>query len=48
MAAASGGQPLVFLSTHPTHESRMQALEPALARYREARAAGRRPACDPP
>jgi len=40
MAAAGGGQPPEFLSTHPAHDSRIQGLEAAmdaaLARYRDA------------
>lgn len=31
MAAAGGGQPLEFLSTHPNHESRIQALQERMA-----------------
>lgn len=34
MAAAGGGQPLEFLSTHPNHDSRIDALQ---ARMEEAR-----------
>lgn len=49
MAAASGGQPLEFLSTHPSHESRLEDLEAgmqaALALQRQALAKGRRPPC---
>ena len=33
MAAAGGGQPLEFLSTHPNHESRIEELQ---ARMNEA------------
>lgn len=40
MAAAGGGQPPEFLSTHPTHESRINLLqtsmEQALATYQNA------------
>lgn len=49
MAQAGGGQPLEFLSTHPSHETRQDelaaAMEGALSVYREARAQGRRPDC---
>lgn len=49
MAADSQGQPPEFLSTHPSHETRigdLQALMPEMdAIYRQARAAGFRPAC---
>ncbi|WP_373506458.1 M48 family metalloprotease, partial [Thiocapsa sp.] len=52
MAAAGGGQPLAFLSTHPSHDTRMEELaegmEQAVAVYRQARAAGRKPTCSPP
>jgi predicted Zn-dependent protease len=47
MAAAGGGQPLAFLSTHPSHDNRMEELaegmEQAVEIYRQARAAGREP-----
>jgi predicted Zn-dependent protease len=50
MAVAGGGQPLEFLSTHPSHESRPEDLEAgmeaALALQREAVAQGRRPPCE--
>ncbi|CAM3456262.1 hypothetical protein HALO32_03107 [Halomonas lysinitropha] len=40
MAAAGGGQPPEFLSTHPAHGSRIealqQAMEEALASHRDA------------
>ena len=49
MAAASGGQPPEFLSTHPSHETRIQGLQgamnAALGHFQAARAAGRNPAC---
>ncbi len=52
MAATGGGAPLAFLSTHPSHDTRMERLGEgmgqALARYRQARAAGRAPECSPP
>jgi predicted Zn-dependent protease len=52
MAAAGGGQPPAFLSTHPSHDNRMEELdagmEQAVEIYRQARAAGREPGCIPP
>jgi predicted Zn-dependent protease len=49
MAAAGGQQPPEFLSTHPSHDTRIAELEKripqALPIYEQARAAGRRPAC---
>lgn len=49
MAAAADGQPLEFLSTHPSNESRLEDLaaemDAALARYQQARQDGRRPRC---
>lgn len=52
MAAAGAGQPLAFLSTHPSHDNRMEELdegmEQALEIYRQARSAGRQPGCTPP
>ena len=52
MAAAGGGQPLAFLSTHPSHDNRMEELaaemDQAVEQYRRARAAGRRPRCEEP
>lgn len=52
MAAAGGGQPLAFLSTHPSHDNRMEELaagmDQAVEEYRRARAAGRRPRCEEP
>jgi len=50
MAKAGGGQPPEFLSTHPSHGTRMQDLArrmpQALARAEEARQRGLRPACN--
>ena len=50
MSGAGGGRALEFLSTHPAPGTRIKALQagiPAVMdRYREARAAGRTPACD--
>jgi predicted Zn-dependent protease len=52
MSAAGGGQPPTFLSTHPSHDNRMEELaegmEQAVEIYRQARAAGRARACSPP
>jgi predicted Zn-dependent protease len=52
MAAVGGGQPLAFLSTHPSHDTRMEELtegmELAVEIFRQARVAGRAPACSPP
>ena len=49
MAAAGGGAPPEFLSTHPAHGTRIQALEAwtpgALRLMEQAHAAGRRPSC---
>jgi predicted Zn-dependent protease len=49
MAAAGGGQPPEFLSTHPSHETRIQDLDQripsALELQSKARAAGRKPGC---
>lgn len=49
MAATGGGQPLEFLSTHPSHETRLaelgEEMDKALALYQEARQEGRRPRC---
>jgi predicted Zn-dependent protease len=51
MAAADGGQPPAFLSTHPSHDNRMEELaegmEQAVEIYRQARASGRKPGCTP-
>jgi predicted Zn-dependent protease len=52
MSADSGGQPPEFLSTHPSHATRIGDLEArlghALPLYEQAKAAGRRPRCTPP
>jgi predicted Zn-dependent protease len=52
MAAVGGGQPPAFLSTHPSHDTRMEELaegmEQAVAVYRQARDAGRAPTCSAP
>lgn len=52
MGKSGGKAPPEFLSTHPSHDTRIHDLEAgmatAVARYEEARAAGRRPACRPP
>jgi predicted Zn-dependent protease len=49
MAAAAKGQPVEFLSTHPSHETRYDELEehmaPALKVYEGARSRGIRPDC---
>lgn len=49
MSAAGGGQPPQFLSTHPSHETRIAALQAgipdAMAAYEKARASGRNPGC---
>jgi predicted Zn-dependent protease len=49
MASAADGAPLEFLSTHPSNARRLEdlaaAMDAALERYRDARAAGRRPDC---
>lgn len=51
MSRTSGGeQPPEFLSTHPSHETRIRDLEALMAKYepvyQQARASGRRPNCD--
>jgi predicted Zn-dependent protease len=52
MAKASSGQPPQFLSTHPSHGTRISELQArmpqALQFYESARAAGRRPECRVP
>jgi predicted Zn-dependent protease len=52
MSAAGGGAPPEFLSTHPSHGTRIADLQArmseALPLYEEARAAGRRPQCTAP
>jgi len=49
MAAASQGQPIEFLSTHPSHSTRIADLSrripKAMVRYQRAQEAGRRPHC---
>jgi predicted Zn-dependent protease len=50
MARAGGRQPLEFLSTHPSHESRFQELEAQLGsaeqHYQAALTQGRQPQCE--
>ncbi|MEO1868921.1 MAG: M48 family metallopeptidase [Cobetia sp.] len=50
MNAAGGAQPPVWMSTHPSDEQRMAALnerlETALPTYQQARATGEKPNCD--
>ena len=50
MSAAGGARPPAFLSTHPSHGTRIQELEermPSAVRLGEgARARGRQPSCD--
>lgn len=52
MAEVGGGDVPVFLSTHPSGEQRIEALRghmpEALEAWRQARAAGRTPSCQPP
>ena len=49
MAAASQGQPLEWMSTHPSHGTRIEQLSAEMPRamelYRRAQEAGRRPHC---
>lgn len=49
MAAASQGQPVEWLSTHPSHGTRIgnltKRMPRAMARYQRAQEAGRRPCC---
>jgi predicted Zn-dependent protease len=49
MSKAGGAQPPEILSTHPAHESRIEALSQRipqeLPEYEKARAAGKRPRC---
>jgi predicted Zn-dependent protease len=49
LAAASKGEPVEFLSTHPSHDTRSEELEermgPVLKTYEAARARGLRPNC---
>lgn len=49
MEQAGGGQPIEFLSTHPSHATRMQDLKQnmpkAMELYRSAQAAGKNPRC---
>ncbi len=48
--AGKGGQPPEFMSTHPSHESRIKGLNDrmtiAAPLYRQAQAFGKRPKCD--
>ncbi|MDR5865246.1 M48 family metallopeptidase [Halomonas koreensis] len=50
MSRAGGGQPPEWMSTHPSHGSRIAGLEAelprVLPRYEQARRAGRTPSCD--
>lgn len=50
MEQAGGGQPIEFLSTHPSHATRMRGLKQnmpkALEMYRNAQAMGKNPRCD--
>ena len=49
MAAMGGGQPPEFMSTHPSHETRMENLNArmpkAQAIYEQAQASGKTPGC---
>jgi len=48
--ASQGQQPVEFMSTHPSHATRIQELEQrmpqAMALFQQAQAAGRRPHCN--
>ena len=50
MGATGGSRPPEFLSTHPASTTRIrqlrQRMPQAIELYEQARAAGRRPACD--
>jgi predicted Zn-dependent protease len=50
MTRSGGGQPPEFLSTHPSHSTRISGLNRrmpvALQLQNKARQAGKRPACD--
>jgi predicted Zn-dependent protease len=50
MERAGGGQPVEFLSTHPSHSTRIHDLQKqipkALALYQAAQTAGKQPRCD--
>lgn len=52
MEQAGGSQPPEFLSTHPSHGSRIKNLQKsmpaAMKLYEQARASGRAPRCTPP
>lgn len=49
MAKAGGGQPPEFMSTHPSHDTRIKDLNEEMGKatklYNNAQAAGRKPAC---
>ncbi len=49
MASQGGAQPPEFMSTHPSHQTRITGLQRAVPRYaptyQQARASGRRPNC---
>ncbi|MEQ1527988.1 MAG: M48 family metallopeptidase [Methylococcales bacterium] len=48
--ASKGRQPIEFMSTHPSHETRIQDLEKhmpqAMALYQQAQASGKQPRCN--
>lgn len=50
MASAGGGQPIEFLSTHPSDQARMQNLNANMAQamqlYERARSQGKKPECE--